>query len=59
MDAVSGSDEKRSAVTERLASEVLGGELAQAIVTEPMTSPRLEVEHLLDETLLGLVPGGA
>jgi DNA-binding transcriptional LysR family regulator len=45
--------------SERLASEVLGGELAQAIVTEPMTSPRLEVEHLLDETLLGLVPAGA
>jgi DNA-binding transcriptional LysR family regulator len=45
--------------SERLASEVLGGELAQAIVTEPMTSPRLAVEHLLDETLLGLVPAGA
>jgi DNA-binding transcriptional LysR family regulator len=45
--------------SERLASEVLGGELAQALVTEPMTSPRLEVEHLLDETLLGLVPAGA
>jgi DNA-binding transcriptional LysR family regulator len=45
--------------SERLASEVLAGELGQAVVTEPMTSPRLEVEHLLDETLVGLVPGDA
>jgi LysR family nitrogen assimilation transcriptional regulator len=45
--------------SERLASEVLAGELAQAVVTEPMTSPRLELEHLLDETLVGLVPGDA
>jgi LysR family hydrogen peroxide-inducible transcriptional activator len=45
--------------SERLATEVLGGELAQAVVTEPMTSPRLEVEHLLDETLVGLAPAGA
>jgi LysR family transcriptional regulator, nitrogen assimilation regulatory protein len=42
--------------SERLASEVLSGELAQAVVTEPMTSPRLVVEHLLDEALVGLVP---
>src|SRR2546423_6557962 len=45
--------------SERLASEVLAGELGQAVVTEPMTSPRFEVEHLLDETLVGLVPGDA
>ena len=45
--------------SERLASEVLAGELGQAVVTEPMTSPRLELEHLLDETLVGLVPGDA
>jgi DNA-binding transcriptional LysR family regulator len=45
--------------SERLASEVLAGELGQAVITEPMTSPRLEVEHLLDETLLGLVPADA
>jgi DNA-binding transcriptional LysR family regulator len=45
--------------SERLASEVLAGELGQAVITEPMTSPRLEVEHLLDETLVGLVPAGA
>jgi DNA-binding transcriptional LysR family regulator len=42
--------------SERLASEVLSGELAQAVVTEPMTSPRLVVEHLLEEALVGLVP---
>jgi LysR family hydrogen peroxide-inducible transcriptional activator len=41
--------------SERLATEVLAGELAQAVVTEPMTSPRLELEHLFDEELLGLV----
>src|SRR5262249_55087923 len=45
--------------SERLASEVLAGELGQAVITEPMTSPRLEVEHLLDETLVGLVPAEA
>jgi LysR family transcriptional regulator, nitrogen assimilation regulatory protein len=45
--------------SERLASEVLSGELAQAVVTEPMTSPRLDVEHLLDETLVGLAPADA
>jgi LysR family transcriptional regulator, nitrogen assimilation regulatory protein len=42
--------------SERLAAEVLAGELAQAVVTEPMTSPRLVSEHLLDEELVGLVP---
>src|SRR4249919_2227057 len=45
--------------SERLASEVLAGELSLAVITEPMTSPRLDVEHLLDETLVGLVPAEA
>jgi DNA-binding transcriptional LysR family regulator len=45
--------------SERLASEVLAGELAQAIVTEPVTSPRLAMEHLLDESLVGLAPAGS
>jgi DNA-binding transcriptional LysR family regulator len=45
--------------SERLAAEVLSGELAQAVVTEPMTSPRLVVEHLLEEALVGLVPADA
>lgn len=45
--------------SERLASEVLAGELAQAIVTEPVTSPRLAVEHLLDESLVGLIPAAS
>ena len=41
--------------SERLFAEVLDGELAQAVVTEPVTDRRLEVEHLLDEGLVGLV----
>ncbi len=45
--------------SERLGAEVLAGELAQAVVTEPMTSPRLVSEHLLDEELVGLVPADA
>jgi LysR family hydrogen peroxide-inducible transcriptional activator len=45
--------------SERLATEVLAGELAQAVITEPMTSPRLDVEHLLDEELVGLAPADA
>jgi DNA-binding transcriptional LysR family regulator len=45
--------------SERLATEVLEGELAQAVITEPMTSPRLDVEHLLDEELVGLAPADA
>ena len=39
-------------------AEVLGGELAQAIVTEPVQERRLDVETLLDEALVGVVPGG-
>ena len=35
--------------SERLFAEVLEGELAQAVVTEPVTDRRLVVEHLLDE----------
>jgi DNA-binding transcriptional LysR family regulator len=42
--------------SERLAAEVIGRELAQAVVTEPMTDPRLHVEHLLEEALVALVP---
>lgn len=41
--------------SERLATELLDRELAQAVVTEPMTDPRLAVEHLLDEPLVGVV----
>jgi len=41
--------------SERLASELLDRELAQAVVTEPLTDARLAVEHLLEEELLGIV----
>ena len=42
--------------SERLAVEVAERELASAVVTEPVTDPRLVVEHLRDEDLLGLIP---
>ncbi len=41
--------------SERLFSELVDGELAQAIVTEPVNDRRLEVESLLEEDLIGLV----
>jgi DNA-binding transcriptional LysR family regulator len=45
--------------SERLFAEVLAGELAQAVVTEPVDDRRLVVEHLLDEALVGLVHADA
>ena len=42
--------------SERLAVEVAERELATAIVTEPVSDPRLVVEHLRDEALVALVP---
>jgi LysR family nitrogen assimilation transcriptional regulator len=44
--------------SERLAVEVAERELASAVVTEPVTDPRLVVEHLRDEALVGLIPAG-
>jgi LysR family transcriptional regulator, nitrogen assimilation regulatory protein len=44
------------AASERLFAEVLDGELAQAVVTEPVDDRRLVVDHLLEEALVGLVP---
>jgi LysR family hydrogen peroxide-inducible transcriptional activator len=41
--------------SERLFSEVLEGELAQAIVTEPVIDRRLSLEHLLSEANVGIV----
>jgi LysR family hydrogen peroxide-inducible transcriptional activator len=42
--------------SERLAAEVADRSLAHAVVTEPVDNPRLVVEHLLDEDMVGLVP---
>ena len=48
------------AASERLAAEVLGGELAQAIVTEPLPHERrLAAETLLEEALVAVVPADA
>jgi DNA-binding transcriptional LysR family regulator len=41
--------------SERLFAELVDGELAQAIVTEPVNDRRLAVESLLEEELIGLV----
>lgn len=45
--------------SERLAEEVVSAELAMAVVTEPIRHPNLEVEHLRDERLVGVVRKGA
>ncbi len=42
--------------SERLAAEVAERLLASAVVTEPVTDPRLHVEHLRVEALVALVP---
>src|SRR5215470_17972341 len=42
--------------SERLAADVAARELATAVVTEPVSDPRLVVEHLRDEEMVGLVP---
>jgi LysR family hydrogen peroxide-inducible transcriptional activator len=41
--------------SERLFAELVDGELAQAVVTEPVNDRRLLVESLLEEDLIGLV----
>ena len=45
--------------SERLVAAILAGELAQAIVTEPVQERRLVVETLLEETLVAVVPEGS
>lgn len=45
--------------SERLAAEVVGRELAQAVVTEPVDDARLVVEHLLEEDMIAVVPRDA
>jgi DNA-binding transcriptional LysR family regulator len=47
------------AASERLMSEVITGELAQAVVTEPVSDRRLVVETILEEALVAVVPRGA
>jgi len=42
--------------SERLAGEVADRQLASAVVTEPVSDPRLHVEHLRDEALVALLP---
>ena len=42
--------------SERLAADVAERNLASAVVTEPVSNPRLHVEHLHDEDLVALVP---
>jgi DNA-binding transcriptional LysR family regulator len=44
--------------SERLVAEVLEGELAQAIVTQPVDDRRLRVDHLIDEALVALIGPG-
>lgn len=44
--------------SERLAAEVVAHDLAQAVVTEPPPDNRLLMEHLFEETLVGLVGPG-
>lgn len=44
--------------SERLAAEVLTHEIAQAVVTEPVSDPHLIVESLMEESLVGLAPPG-
>jgi LysR family transcriptional regulator, nitrogen assimilation regulatory protein len=45
--------------SERLAGEVAQRELASALVTEPVTDPRLHVEHVRDEALVAIVPAAS
>jgi DNA-binding transcriptional LysR family regulator len=44
--------------SERLAAEVLAGELTQAVVTEPVEDRRLAAETILEEALVGVAPTG-
>lgn len=49
----------QEAASERLVSEVADGDLAQAVVTEPVTHPRLRAEPLLEEALVAVIPVAA
>src|SRR5688572_828641 len=47
------------AASERLMSDVLSGELAQAVVTEPIVDRRVVSQTILEEALVAVVPRGA
>ena len=47
------------AASERLMSDVLTGDLAQAVVTEPVSDRRLLVETIFEEALVAVVPRDA
>ena len=49
----------QEAASERLVQEVADGDLAQAVVTEPVTNPRVRAHTLLEEALVAVVPVGA
>jgi len=42
--------------SERLLAELVGGDLALAVVTAPVQDPRVVFEHLADEPMVGLAP---
>src|SRR5688500_14957749 len=44
--------------SDRLTAEVIAHEVTMAVVTEPLVDPRVSVEHLMEEELVGLVPSG-
>jgi DNA-binding transcriptional LysR family regulator len=44
------------AASERLVAELLAGELAQVVVTAPVHDRHLEVQTILEEALVGVVP---
>lgn len=46
----------QEAASERLVQEVVDGDLAQAVVTEPVTHPRVRTQTLLEEALVAVVP---
>jgi len=46
------------AASERLMADVATTELAQAVVTEPVSHPHLRAETLLEEALVAVVPAG-
>ncbi|MEX2256522.1 MAG: LysR substrate-binding domain-containing protein [Acidimicrobiia bacterium] len=46
------------AASERLMADAAKGELAQAVVTEPVSHPHLQSETLLEEALVAVVPAG-